>query len=553
MACGRPVVATRVGGLIDTVVEDATGVHVPPRDPEALAEALGALLARPGAPRAATGAAGRRRAADPLLLAENRDATPRACTSGSRPRDRLAEADDGRAMTHRPTQRDRHASRRRAPRRRAAPRPSTRCAARVAPARRRGAACSPTGCSTAPRLLAAGNGGSAAEAQHLTAEFVGRFDGDRRAFSAICLHGDTSAVTAIGNDYGYDEVFARQVTAHAPPGDVLVLLSTSGTSAEPACARRRPAARRARPSGRMTGPGPNPLTEAADDALDPARRRRERAGGAAGRRARALPRVRRHRARPDRSDPMKRDRGRRPAARRRRRGRRRAARPPTRPCPCVDVVAETQRAGGAGLVATMLARDGHDVTLVTALADDAPRRASCRRCCDGVALVAGPLPLPHRREDPLRSREQPIVRIDEGSATPEAPEVTDAMLAAVAAADLVVVADYGRRLLEAARAPRRRRGRGRAACRWSGTRTPAGAQPVPGVVVTPNLGEARGFSGVEGSGVPLRRRGRAAPARRVGLRRRRHHDGRARRAARAPPRPACRSSPRRRVVPATPT
>jgi phosphoheptose isomerase len=116
------------------------------------------------------------------------------------------------------------------------------------------------------RLLAAGNGGSAAEAQHLTAELVGRFDGDRRAFSAICLHGDTSALTAIGNDFGFDEVFARQVTAHSRPGDVLVLLSTSGTSGN-----LLRAAEAATAAGvtvwAMTGPGPNPLSEAADDAI----------------------------------------------------------------------------------------------------------------------------------------------------------------------------------------------------------------------------------------------------------------------------------------------
>ena len=116
------------------------------------------------------------------------------------------------------------------------------------------------------RLLAAGNGGSAAEAQHLTAEFVGRFDGDRRAFSAIALHGDTSAVTAIGNDYGFDEVFARQVTAHARPGDVVVLMSTSGASAN--LVRAAEAGRAAGATvWAMTGPGPNPLTAAADDAL----------------------------------------------------------------------------------------------------------------------------------------------------------------------------------------------------------------------------------------------------------------------------------------------
>jgi phosphoheptose isomerase len=116
------------------------------------------------------------------------------------------------------------------------------------------------------RLLAAGNGGSAAEAQHLTAEFVGRFDGDRRAFSAICMHGDTSALTAIGNDYGFDEVFARQVTAHARPGDVLVLLSTSGTSMN--MVRAAEAGRAAGATVlALTGPGPNPLTAASDDAI----------------------------------------------------------------------------------------------------------------------------------------------------------------------------------------------------------------------------------------------------------------------------------------------
>lgn len=81
------------------------------------------------------------------------------------------------------------------------------------------------------RLLVAGNGGSAAEAQHLTAELVGRFDGERGAYSAISLHAETSALTAISNDYGYEKAFSRQVSAHGRDGDVLLLLSTSGTSA----------------------------------------------------------------------------------------------------------------------------------------------------------------------------------------------------------------------------------------------------------------------------------------------------------------------------------
>ncbi|MCW4385596.1 SIS domain-containing protein [Salinibacterium sp. SYSU T00001] len=114
------------------------------------------------------------------------------------------------------------------------------------------------------RAFAAGNGGSAAEAQHLTAEIVGRFDGERRAFSAIALHADTSSVTAIGNDYGYDEVFARQIEAHARPGDVLVLLSTSGKS--PNLLKAARAARAARvTTWALTGAGPNPLTLECDD------------------------------------------------------------------------------------------------------------------------------------------------------------------------------------------------------------------------------------------------------------------------------------------------
>ncbi|WP_055490897.1 SIS domain-containing protein [Streptomyces sp. TP-A0356] len=116
------------------------------------------------------------------------------------------------------------------------------------------------------RLLAAGNGGSAAQAQHLTAELVGRYRQERPAYSAISLHAETSSVTAIGNDYGFDHVYARQVSAHGRPGDVLVLLSTSGRSANliTAAVTGRGAGLRV---WAMTGPAPNPLAEAADEAL----------------------------------------------------------------------------------------------------------------------------------------------------------------------------------------------------------------------------------------------------------------------------------------------
>ena len=80
------------------------------------------------------------------------------------------------------------------------------------------------------KVLICGNGGSAADAQHLAAELVGRQNFDRAALSGLALTVDTSALTAIGNDYGFDEVFSRQVHALARPGDVLIGLSTSGCS-----------------------------------------------------------------------------------------------------------------------------------------------------------------------------------------------------------------------------------------------------------------------------------------------------------------------------------
>jgi len=80
------------------------------------------------------------------------------------------------------------------------------------------------------RLYFCGNGGSAADAQHLAAEFIGRFMRDRKALPAIALTTDTSILTAIGNDFGFDEVFKKQVEALAAPGDVVLGISTSGKS-----------------------------------------------------------------------------------------------------------------------------------------------------------------------------------------------------------------------------------------------------------------------------------------------------------------------------------
>ena len=119
---------------------------------------------------------------------------------------------------------------------------------------------------TGGRLLACGNGGSAAEAQHLTAELVGRFRDERMPLSAISLHADTSALTAIANDYGVEEMFARGVRAHGRPGDVLVALSTSGTSPN-VLAAVKAAHETGLTTWALTGPQPNPLAAMCEDAI----------------------------------------------------------------------------------------------------------------------------------------------------------------------------------------------------------------------------------------------------------------------------------------------
>ena len=80
------------------------------------------------------------------------------------------------------------------------------------------------------KLLFFGNGGSAADAQHLAAEFVGRFVRERAGLPAIALTTDSSILTAVGNDYGFDQIFARQVQALGRPGDIAIAISTSGNS-----------------------------------------------------------------------------------------------------------------------------------------------------------------------------------------------------------------------------------------------------------------------------------------------------------------------------------
>ena len=80
------------------------------------------------------------------------------------------------------------------------------------------------------KLIIFGNGGSAADAQHIAAEFVGRFEKERKPLPALILHGNSSSVTAISNDYSFDDLFSRQIEAFANRGDIVIGLSTSGNS-----------------------------------------------------------------------------------------------------------------------------------------------------------------------------------------------------------------------------------------------------------------------------------------------------------------------------------
>jgi type III pantothenate kinase len=249
MACGVPVIATAVGGMIDSVVDGRTGVHVPPRDPERLAEAASALLA--DAPRRhAYGLAGSKRA---RRLYDWR----RIASQVLDVYEPLAERRPARAASSKPEGSEAHiAALANAIRDLNSQREKVDAWGDWLAERLLGGG----------RLLAAGNGGSAAEAQHLTAELVGRFESERRPLSALPLHGDTSSLTAIGNDYGAEMIFARQVEAHGRAGDVLVAFSTSGRS-ENVLRAVEAANRLGMITWAVTGPAPNPLAEASDEAV----------------------------------------------------------------------------------------------------------------------------------------------------------------------------------------------------------------------------------------------------------------------------------------------
>jgi rfaE bifunctional protein nucleotidyltransferase chain/domain/rfaE bifunctional protein kinase chain/domain len=345
------------------------------------------------------------------------------------------------------------------------------------------------------RLLAVGNGGSAAQAQHLTSELVGRYRDDRPPFSALALHAESSSVTAIANDYGYDTSFARQVLAHGRPGDVLVALSTSGRSAN-VLAAVEAARERGVTTWALTGPAPNPLQAACDDAVSVA---------AATATVQEIHQIAVHllcaafeRAYTTATTVVQ--------------SRARSGRPlvvvgdalldcdldgsverlcPDAPVPVVDAPVRRPRPGGAGLAAA-LAAAGRPVVLITALGrDDAGRELARLLAEAGVELVD----LTSSGDTPVKARVmaggRPLLRLDHGGPGGRPGPVTDAARRALDGASVVLVADYGRGVT-AEPTVRQALADVTAPIVWDPH--PRGAAPIPGVrLVTPNRSEAALF------------------------------------------------------------
>ncbi|MGF6881752.1 D-beta-D-heptose 7-phosphate kinase/D-beta-D-heptose 1-phosphate adenosyltransferase [Nocardia sp. GP40] len=368
------------------------------------------------------------------------------------------------------------------------------------------------------RLLIVGNGGSAGQAQHLAAELVGKFGKDRVPLPALALTADTATLTALGNDYGYEQVFARQVRAHARSGDVLLAISTSGASPNVLAA-----AAAAREMGvtvwGLTGAADSPLATCCQDvvtvaaaatstiqechlllmhemcaALDDVLTRvmPEPAAVADGLRGLGVAR----------------------AALLSRELRRRlvivgdvladcdwvgevTGVSPEAPVPVLTAQEQRWRPGGAGLAAMFAAAEGWDVTLVAALGpDEHAEKIRADLTAAGVRVAglptAGTTPVKMR----LRARGQTLLRVDDTGPVAAVGDPPVEARAALAAADGVLVADYGRGVADQ---PRMRELLAVAAARvpvvWDPHRR--GAAPVPGVrVLVPNQDEALALAAV---------------------------------------------------------
>jgi rfaE bifunctional protein nucleotidyltransferase chain/domain/rfaE bifunctional protein kinase chain/domain len=360
------------------------------------------------------------------------------------------------------------------------------------------------------RLLVVGNGGSAAQAQQLAAELVGRFRTERTPLPVLALSSDTSTVTAIGNDYGLDEVFARQVIAHGRAGDVLLALSASGRSAN-VLAAVSAATSIGMTTWALTGQAPNPLAQSAGEhisipsdlvttvqechlvaihmlceAVETAFCERRPADA----RTLTQPTARAWRyvrltvvgdvlLDEDITGSVERV-------------------SPEAPVVVVGRLSRSASPGGAGFAAMLAAREGHEVTLVTSIADDDGGRLVRTELANaGVSVVDLPGGSRTAVKTRVRSAGQTLLMLD-GSpqvaiqcAAPAPREALDA----IRSAEAIHVADYGRGV--AAMASIREaiaEMAGRAPVIWDPH--PLGSAPLPMVtLVTPSSAEARHLAG----------------------------------------------------------
>ncbi|MFD8249689.1 PfkB family carbohydrate kinase [Nocardia sp. NPDC059691] len=309
------------------------------------------------------------------------------------------------------------------------------------------------------RVLGVGNGGSAAQAQHLVAELVGRFESERTPLAAMALTTDSAVVTAVANDYGFDEVYARQVRAHGREGDVLVAFSRSGCSANVLAATVE-----ANGLGMLTlavtGPFGSPLARAFDEvvsvewpttstiqechllithelcgAVDSALTSKTQQpvpiepptyGTAPPRRFGHLVVVGDALADCDWSGEVTRV-------------------SPEAPVPVLSGLARQWRPGGAGLAAMLAASDGWSVTMVAAFGDDEPgQRIRAELAAAGVSLIElasdGPTSVKLR----MRARGQTLLMVDDSAPVTAVGEPPADVARALAAADGILVTDYGR-------------------------------------------------------------------------------------------------------------
>lgn len=360
------------------------------------------------------------------------------------------------------------------------------------------------------RLLVVGNGGSAAQAQHLAAELVGRFRTERTPLPVLALSSDTSIVTAIGNDYGFDEVFARQVIAHGRAGDVLLALSASGRSAN-VLAAVSAAASIDMTTWALTGRAPNPLTQAAAEhltipsdlvttvqechlvavhvlceAVETALSERGPTAALAvtppagpARRPVRLTVVGDVLLDEDITGSVERV-------------------SPEAPVVVVGRLNRTASPGGAGLAAMLAAREGHQVTLVTSIADDNGGRLVRTELANaGVSIFDLPGGSQTAVKTRVRAAGQTLLMLDGAphEAVQAGGSVPREALDAIRSAEAIHVADYGRgvaafgsireTIAEMA---------GRVPVIWDPH--PLGPPPLPMVtLVTPSSAEARHLAG----------------------------------------------------------